>query len=175
MSFAVQCPGHRRPNNSLPDSHLHQIQRSFLKTASCLLAFACTVATSEPAQTNWTRVDTRTIHPAPVSQVPSRKALIVRNAANAPRRANRNKIAAGPQMPRSSNLTASNRSSESAGDGFRALLQKETGSEKNSDTSPGIRAGFGRIFPEKAVPSMHPNDQRLEDRSWLYVKLSVKF
>ncbi len=175
MSFAAQHPGRRRLNNSLADSRLHQIQRSFIKAASCLLAFACAASTSGLAQTNWTHIGTRTTHVAPISSAPSRKALIVRNAANAARRANQSKIAARHQMPQSLNLTALNRSNEATGNELRALLRSEKGSEKNSDTSPGIRAGFGRIFPEKAVPSMHPNDQRLEDRSWLYVKMSVKF
>ena len=73
------------------------------------------------------------------------------------------------------NLTVPGRPGEVAQSDLRALLQNGNEPQKNSDTSPRIRAGFGRIFPEKAVSSMHSNDQRLEDRSWLYVKMSVKF
>ena len=164
MKFAAQ---HRagRPgrDNSLTDKHLHPVKRSRPGVGLCLLVLVCAAFSVVPARA---KPVAGTNSSAPASSSPSRKAAIMRHhAGTLPR------IQTRPRL----NLTVPGRPGEVAQSDLRALLQNGNEPQKNSDASPGIRAGFGRIFAEKAVPSMHPNDQRLEDRSWLYVKMNVKF
>ena len=163
MQFAAQ---HRagRPgrDNSLTDKHLHRIKRIRPGVVLVLLAFGCMMFSGVPAQAKPIAGKNSF---APASSSPSRKAAILRYQAGTSSRI---------QTRAGFNVSASSEPNETTQSEFRALLQNGNEPQKKSD-APHIRAGFGRIFPEKHPESAHPNDQRLEDRSWLFVELSVKF
>lgn len=66
-------------------------------------------------------------------------------------------------------------SRENYGGELHYMLQKDNAPRKNSDASIKFRAGYGRIFNDKSVVGGHSNEQKPENRSWLYVKMSVNF
>ena len=164
MQFVAQ---HRagRPgrDNSLMDKHLHRIKRSRPGVVLALLAFGYMTFSSVPAQTK--PIASKNTSP-PTNSSPSRKAAILRYQAGTSSRI---------QTRAGFNVSVSSQPNAATQSGFRALLQSGNEPPKKSDASPHIRVGFGRIFPEKHPESSHPNDRRLDDRSWLYVEMNVKF
>ena len=164
MKFAAQHQvGRQGRDNSLTDKHLHRIKRSRPGVVLALLAFGCMMFSGVPARAK--PIDGKSSF-APARSAPSRKAAILRYQAGTS-----SKIQARAGF----NMSASSEPNEATQSGFRALLQNGNEPQKKSDTAPHIRAGYGRIFLDKHPESAHPNDQRLEDRSWLFVQMSVKF
>src|SRR5205085_2576544 len=105
---------------------------------------------------------------APAGSPPSRKSALIRYSANATSPAS-GEIVPKSQLVAGLNSAASNQPRELTHDEFLLLLREKSSLPKIPSDTPGFRAGFGHLFPEKSSASAHPNDQRLEDRSWLYV------
>jgi len=109
-------------------------------------------------------------HSAAPNSLPTRKAILARQISAPKSRGLVSHRVQETLVPVEGNLGVVNSSAE-----YSRLFQKRVETEKIPASPANFRAGYGQIFPEKSPASAHPNEQRIEDRSWLYVKMNVKF